>query len=211
MDNTYVISALEPQKKKKDRYNVYIDGEYSCSLSADSCVVFDIKPGKQIAEDELKRAVMSDNTQFAFDSAISLLSFKMRTRAELTHKLIAKKIDEQAVDAAMQKLDKYGYVNDVEYANEYVQSAIKAGRYGRKVIAYKLKQKGIDDDTLEEVMQALSGKEEKQAAKKHLLSLNKKYQNEDAYKKRTKIFSALARRGFDYDIINTILSEDDED
>mgnify|MGYP003977381387 FL=1 len=166
---------------------------------------------KQIAEDELKRAVMSDNTQFAFDSAISLLSFKMRTRAELTHKLIAKKIDEQAVDAAMQKLDKYGYVNDVEYANEYVQSAIKAGRYGRKVIAYKLKQKGIDDDTLEEVMQALSGKEEKQAAKKHLLSLNKKYQNEDAYKKRTKIFSALARRGFDYDIINTILSEDDED
>jgi regulatory protein len=211
MDNAYLISALEPQKKKKDRYNVYIDGEYSCSLSADSCVVFDIKTGRQIAEDELKRAVMSDNTQFAFDSAISLLSFKMRTRAELTEKLIGRKIDEKAIEAALKKLDKYGYVNDVEYANEYVQSAIRAGRYGRTVIAYKLKKKGIDEHTLEDAMRALTGELEKQAAKKQLMSLYKKYQNVDAYKKRTKIFATLARRGFDYDIINTILAEIEAD
>ena len=106
MESNYVISALEPQKKKKDRYNVFIDGEYFCSLSADSCIVFDIKPGREIEEDELKRAVLSDNTQYAFDCAISLISFKMRTKAELTEKLIGRKIDEQAIEAAREKLAK---------------------------------------------------------------------------------------------------------
>ncbi len=211
MESKYVISALEPQKKKKDRYNIFIDGEYACSLSADSCVVFDIKPGREIGEDELKHAVMRDNTQFAFDSAISLLSFRMRTKAELTEKLAGRKIDEQAIEAAMTKLAHYGYVNDESYADEYVQSAVAAGRYGRKVIAYKLKQKEIDKYTIEIVMQSFSSEEEKKAAKKQFVSLIKKYKNEDAYKKRTKIFAALARRGFDYDIINTLFSEENEE
>lgn len=211
MESKYVISAIEPQKKKKDRYNIFIDGEYSCSLGADSCVVFDIKPGREISEDELKHVVMSDNTQFAFDSAISLLSFKMRTKAELTEKLARRKIDEQAIEAAITKLKQYGYVNDEQYADEYVQSSIRAGRYGKKVIAFKLKQKGIDKQTIENVMQAFSSEEEKQAAKKQFVSLYKKYRNEDAYKKRTKIFAALARRGFDYDIINTLFSEENEE
>ena len=211
MESNYVISALEPQKKKKDRYNVFIDGEYFCSLSADSCIVFDIKPGREIEEDELKRAVLSDNTQYAFDCAISLISFKMRTKAELTEKLIGRKIDEQAIEAAMEKLAKYGYVNDEQYADEFLQSAVAAGRYGRKVIAYKLKKKGIDEPTIENVMQTFSSEEEKQAAKKQMELLNKKYQNEDAYKKRSKIFATLARRGFDYDIINTLFSEENED
>ena len=211
MEDMCVISALEPQKKKQNRYNVFIDGEYACSLSADSCVVFDIKAGKQICEDELKQAVMSDNTQYAFDSAVNLISFKMRTRSEIFEKLLNRKIDEQAIEAALEKLENYGYVNDRDYAAEYVRSAMNSGRYGKRVIEFKMKQKGIDDDVIEQALQIYTPDEEKQMARKLLVSLRRKYQDEDDFKKRRKIFSGLARRGFDYDIINTLLSEENED
>lgn len=207
----YVISALEPQKKKQNRYNVFIDGEYACSLGADSCVVFDIKAGKQISEEELKRAVMSDNTQYAFDSAVNLISFKMRTHGEIVEKLLNRKIDEQAIEAALEKLENYGYVNDKDYATEYVRSAMLSGRYGKRVIEFKMKQKGIDEDVLDQALQIYTPDAEKQMAKNQLVSLTKKYRDEEEYKKRRKIFSSLARRGFDYDIINTLLSEEMED
>jgi regulatory protein len=210
MENTYRITAIEPQKKKKDRYNVFVDGEYICALSAESCVKFDIKAGREIAVEALNSAVLSDNTQYAFDSAISLLSFKMRTRAELTEKLTARKINMQSIEEAIEKLAKYGYVNDTQYAQEFVQSAISSERYGRKVIAFKLKEKGIDETIIEDVMQTFSHEIETLIARKQLLIFKKKYLNEDKYKKRKKIYAALARRGFDYDIINTILYEEEE-
>ncbi len=209
MDNKLLISAVLPQKRKKDRYNIFIDGEYAASLGSESCVVFGIKTGALIDEGVFLKAIQSDNTKYAFDSAVFLLSHKMRTIHEITTKLAAKKIDEGAIDAAVEKLKEYGYLNDEEYAKEYVQSAILAAKYGRKVIEYKLKSKGISDEFIELAMRGFTFDIEKAIAEKNLSSLIKKHKDEDTMTQRRKIYAALSRRGFNYDIINTLLSEDE--
>lgn len=210
MDNQFVITAIELQKKKKDRYNIYIDGEYGCSLGAESVVVFKVKEGSTISEDELKKAIRTDNTKYAFDSAVNLLSYKMRTKNEIREKLLLKKIDEDAIEDALLKLESYGYVNDSTYAKEFVASSVASGRYGSKVIEHKLKQKGITDDIIGTALDEYTEDNEREIAAKQMVSLEKKYCGEDKRKGRQKIYSTLLRRGFSYDVINSVLAEDDD-
>ena len=208
MENRILISAVSPQKKKKDRYNIYVDGEYTASLGAEACAVFGIKTGAEVDADVLAKATLQDNTRYAFDSAISMLAHKMRTQLEISTRLADRGITDEAITAAMKKLIGYGYVDDAAYAEEYVDTAIAAANYGRRVIAYKLKEKGIDDALIETALAVYTYETEKKIAGKHVEKLRAKYANDKTA--RRKMFAALARRGFDFDMINTLLSGDED-
>lgn len=200
-----MVSAVEPQKKKKDRYNIYVDGEYFASLGAQALVTFGIREGAAVSVDTLKEAVAKDNAQYAFDSAATLLTHKTRTRSELVQRLKERGIDEAAVEHAMDKLASYGYVDDAAYAKEYVQSAVMTGRWGRKAVEYKLKEKGLDKSVIEKAMAAYTQEDEKELARKQLNAAAGRRQGVEAYKQRRKIFAALARHGFDYGVISELL------
>lgn len=197
-----LITAIEPQKKNKDRYNIFADGEYFASLGAESCVVFGVKSGEEINADRLREAVASDNERYAFDSAAKFLEYGMRTKREVEQKLAEKNIDADAIAAAVKKLGSYGYIDDEAYAKEFVESAMSSGK-SRRATEYALKEKGVERKTVAEVMSAFSYDAELEIAKKCALVL--KRQKKD----RRQAFAALARRGFDYDIISAVITEDE--
>lgn len=209
MEKELFITDVQPQKKKKDRYNIFIDGEYAASLGAETCVLYNIKQGQTVVEDDLKTAVCEDNTKYAFDSAANLLAHKMRTKSELVKRLKEKGIGSDAISAAIEKLAGYGYVDDSAYAKEYVESAVTAAKLGRRTVEYRLKEKGVDDDIIADALLTYTYETEKDIAKKNIETLMLRYRNDDAPTRRRKISQALARHGFDYDIINALLSGDD--
>lgn len=197
-----LITAVEPQKSGKERYNIFVDGEYFASLGAESCVVFGVKSGEQISEATLKQAIASDNERYAFDSAAKFLEYGMRTKREVEQRLAEKNIDAGAIEVAVSKLESYGYIDDAAYAREYVESAISSGK-SRRAAEYALKEKGVDRKAITEAMNAFTYDDELEIAKRNVLSL--KRQKKD----RRQMFASLARHGFDYDIISAVLSEDD--
>ena len=207
MEEKLTISAVEPQKRKKERFNIYADGDYVASLCAQTLVTFKLQTGTQIDAQTLANAVLQDNIQYAFDSAAALLAHKMRTRSELAHRLSDRGIGDEAIESALKKLESYGYVDDMAYAAEYVRSAVAEGRLGRRAVEYRLGEKGLSREVIEEAMELYTEKDEKEAAQKMLRLLLSR--NAGADKKR-KAYAALARHGFDYGIINTLLSGYDE-
>ena len=94
-----LITAKEPQKKKKDRFNIFVGGEYYASLGAEACAIFKIAAGEEINEEVLKKAVAKDNERYAFDSAVAMLAHSARTRHEIETRLLARNIDSHAVTA----------------------------------------------------------------------------------------------------------------
>ena len=208
MSNDIYISSIEPQKKKKDRYNVYTDGEYRCSLCAESLVVYDIKQGVSVSESIINEAVEADNYRYAFDSAAAILSYGMKTASQLKEKLMNKGIDESAIDKAIIKLEDYGYVNDEKYADDYVRSAVSEARFGRKVIEFKLKQKGLPNEVVSKAIEGYTQEDEQRIAHSRFLILKDKYKGEDKRKAMHKIYSSLMRLGFSYDVINSVLAEE---
>lgn len=209
METKLFISAIESQKKRKDRYNIYADGEYVASLGAQALVSFDLRIGSQVDEDTLLAAVLSDNVQYAFDSAVAMLARKMRTRSELEARLLERGISNEAIETALKKLEDYGYVDDSAYANEFVQSMMAAGRWGRRATEYKLKEKGLGQGVIDAAMTLYTEDDELIAAQRQLQPLLSRHAGEDKRKQRQKIYAALARHGFDYSIITSLLSEDE--
>ena len=203
------ITAIEPQKRKKDRYNIYADGEYVASLGAEAIVRIGLKTGTAIGQDELDSAVLADNVQFAFDSAVRLLTHGMRTRSELERRLREKGIAAKAIEPAIEKLASYGYVDDAAYAKEFVQSAIRTGRWGKLAVAQRLKEKGLTRSVIDAALAGYTDEDEKRIARRQLESRPVSI-GDDAHKQRQKAFAALSRHGFSYDMITALLSEADD-
>ncbi len=209
METTLTITSIEPQKKKKDRYNIFADGEYVASLGAEAVVRLNIKSGAVISQDALNAAVLEDNIKYAFDSAALLLSHSMRTRGELEQRLRDKGIADEAIEPAMDKLTAYGYVDDAAYAKEFVQSAVSVGRWGRIAVAHRLKEKRLDRALVDEAMAAYTDEDEQRNARTQLDTLMRGASG-DARKQRQKVFASLTRHGFSYDTISSIFSEADD-
>jgi len=87
-----------------------------------------------------------------------MLARREYPRAELRARLLARGIDAGEVDAALDELARRGLVSDARYAEAVVSQ--KAGRYGRRAIAYALKEKGVDATAASEALGALDGRDE---------------------------------------------------
>lgn len=49
-----MITAIEAQKRNKDKVNLYLDGEFACSLTAESVVRARLKIGQELSEERLR-------------------------------------------------------------------------------------------------------------------------------------------------------------
>ena len=201
------IDEIQPQKRKKDRYNLYADGQYVASLGAEALVTHGIRAGAEISASVLREAVEKDNAAYAFDCAAATLAHGMRTRSELSRKLKDRGIDEAAVETALDKLESYGYVNDATYAAEYVRSAMEAGRLGRMAVEYKLKEKGVPTAIVKEAMEAYDEEDEREIAQRQLARL---VRDGDLKEQRRRITATLIRHGFAYGVIASLFSEGEE-
>jgi len=207
MEEKLTITAIEPQKRKKNRYNIYADGEYIASLGDEAIVRASIKVGAAISQSAIDEAVLADNTQYAFDSAAALLAHGMRTRGDLEQRLRDRGIADAAIETAMNRLAAYGYVDDKAYAKEFVRCDMASGRWGRIVVAQRLREKKLSREIIDESLKAYTDEDEKKNARCQLQAFVSKNKDTDKRLVRQKAFAALTRHGFSYDIISELFSE----
>ena len=84
----------------------------------------------------------------AFELGVKYLSMRMRTEAEVRKYLEKKECPLNEIDAALESLREYKYVDDSKYCQMYFRAAAAKGR-GRQRIINELYTKGIDRDTAE--------------------------------------------------------------
>lgn len=145
----------------------------------------------------------------ALNTAANVLNYKNRSRRDLLRRLLEKDIDELDATWAVEKLCEMGYLNDVEYANTLVRTALAKG-YGARRVKDILKEKGISQEDIDVVMQAFSPNEEKLCA----YIQSKLYGKTPDRRELKKVSDGLFRRGFSWEEINAALrqytqSEDD--
>ena len=192
-----VITKIEKQKKNSKRWNLYIDGEFACGISEDTFLNFGFRTDDVISDETLNEVKRFDEYQFAKKSALDFLSYRIRSRKEIVDKL-----------KSIAHLEKLGLINDEEFARLLVQSSTGKNPSGKSVIRQKLYKKGISKEISESVLNNIFTEK---TEKSFVLDLFNKYKKKltglDKRQKRKKMFDYLARKGFDFDIINEILNE----
>ena len=90
--------------------------------------------------------------------AVRMLARRDYSRSELTQKLAHKGIPHEDIEQALDALAAAGYLSDARYANAVV--AQRSGRYGKRAIAYALREKGISAPDAQVAMAPLADTDE---------------------------------------------------
>ena len=203
-----LITKIEKQKKNNKRYNLYIGGEFYCGLYDDTILKFGIASGDDISVEKLQH--IRDFDEYIYGKKISFdyLSYRIRTTAEIKKKLKSKDISPVIIEKVINHLNELGLLNDEEFAKQLITEKIKNKPAGKRLLQQKLFEKGISKQVSEtSISKFLTEEAEKQMALKVYDKLKPKLKGIEKQKAKQKIYETLARKGFEYDIINEIIRE----
>ena len=136
--------------------------------------------------------------------ALRFLERMDRTEHELAIKLKDKGYDDDEINDAIGFVKSYNYVNDKRFTEHFIE--IHIGSKSRRRINYDLKNKGINDNLIEDAWYKFEPYDEKNLIIKQLL---KKVdpENPPEFNELQKIKSSLVRKGFNLSDINSVVSE----
>ena len=195
------ITQISAQQKNKDRCNIFIDGEYSFSVSTETVYKFYLKTGKELSEEEITAIKEDGERTSALNRATEYLSKVYKTRKQVKDYLLKKGYSDDAVYYAVARLTETGYINDSEYARRYFETASK--NQGKKLSAYKLMAKGVRKDVIDEAYEkAAVPSKENAAAVAEKYMRNKEINKENL----AKTYRYLIGSGFSYDEASEAIS-----
>jgi regulatory protein len=85
------------------------------------------------------------SSEAAYSAAIKKLARQPQSRATLAHKLVRQGFEPEAVDAALDRAQGDGYLDDEEFARSLVRRRSTSRGYG--LIAAELRSKGVEDSS----------------------------------------------------------------
>ncbi len=154
------------------------------------------KGGMPFDEEAFALFIKERSYPFAMDKAVALLSMRARTEKEIVDALRKNTYPEETIARVMQRLHEAGYINDAQFAAQYSASRISRG-LGARRIRMDLRMKGVDVQTIDQVVSQLDAEDILSSAIK---AAKKAAHGKDFNDRadRQKILAALARRGYDY-------------
>lgn len=197
---TGTITAMEVQKKDKERVNVYLDGKYAFGLAAIAAAR--LKRGQVLSDREIEELLREDSFQKAYDKALHFLSYRPRSQDEVRRYLQRKKVLPLISQAVLARLTKAGLLDDLAFARYWVENRENFNPRGARMLRYELCQKGVDEAI---IAQALRGINEEESAYRAIAKRGRRLRHLDRQSFRRKLSPFLQRRGFTYEAINQAL------
>ena len=201
-----VITKIEAQKRKEDRVNIYVDEKFFMAIYKELVFTFNLKKGDNIDEEYLKKILKDEMFLKGKNKALNILSKASQSEKKIREKL-NEDFEEDAVDDVIDFLKKYNFINDGELASKIVNTNVNLNKYGKNKIKQNLYNKGIEKSAIDEAISEIDYDAEFENA---LYLAQKRYdrvKNEDPKKAYAKIANHLAYKGFNYDIIKSVLNK----
>ena len=135
---------------------------------------------------------------FALEKAVSQLASRARTEKEIVDCLRKNAYPEETIAKVMSRLQSSGYIDDADFAAQWTAIRTSKG-LGVRRIRMELRQKGIDQ---QEIDQAVSAIDENELLSGAMKAAQKASCGKDLSSPadRQKIIAALARRGYDFSL-----------
>ena len=213
---TIIISRIEPQKKKKNRFNLYTEEKFLLGVSDQSLITFNLHTGKSLTASILKKIKQAEQIISTREQAFRFLARRPHTKKELELKLYNKNFDVHLIKNIIKDLEEKKYIDDRAFTTSFIQDEIQIKKNGPNLIKHRLLIKGIEKELIEVTMATLYDVT--------LQWSNCKYQAEKKYKslkshpvikQRQKLAAYLRQKGFNWDMIQTSISqfirEDDDE
>lgn len=196
------ITAITPQLKDKTRCNIFVDGRFYCGLSLELTIKNRLKVGQIVSEEQLGAIQLEGEKAQALDKALTHISATRKTEKQIRDFLAKKGYLPAVCDYVVGKMRGYNFLNDGEYAEEYVSRA--ATKKGGRLIKMELKAKGVSETEIDAALGTLDEETQVAAA----TSILQKYMRGKTADRETllKAFRYLMSKGYDYETARSALT-----
>ncbi len=199
------ITALIPQSRRPQTYNLFLDGNYAFSLSLDLIIKLKLSSGQILSPVQLNDLLYQVYFEKLWRLALNYLSFRPRSSFEVRRKLenylfqssfgYSEKIDSATlVSALITKLQTHQFLDDFKFTLWFLENRLNFKLKSRRELTQELIQKGIDQALINQALSQLHYNETE--ILKRLLA--KKINH---YSSSRQLLNYLLRRGFNLDII----------
>lgn len=190
----------------KSRYRVVLDEEKFFVLYSGELRRFRMEQGGEVTEDVYEQIVHEILPKRAKLRCMNLLKAKDYTRKQLEDKMKQGGYPDRVIEEALAYVESYGYINDGNYARNFIEYHI--GTKSRRRIESDLQQKGIRKELISQTFDELleEGLEIDETAQIQKFLLKKNFHAKTATdKERQKMYGFLYRKGFRSDAISRAL------
>lgn len=211
MDEKKIITDIQLQQKRKDRFSIFLDDEFAFGLHQDVLIKACIAKGDQLSEKQIADILELEERRAAKEKAYRLLAVRPRSKKELTDRLRQAGFAESEIEYVLQDLIRLKLINDREFAAMFARNRMITKPCGEFLLMQELRKKGIGDaDIALAVQEAYKEKSEYDVAWQVAAKSKKKQIRLDKEKAQKRVTDFLMRRGFHWDIVKDVMEHWDE-
>ena len=210
------ITSIEPQKRRKGRFNIYVDGQFSFALDENLLAKNMLAVGKSLTDDQIEKLIKENEAGKLFDASLRFLSYRPRSEKEVADFLVKKiaksekiKFTEASqspvISQIITRLKKQSFLNDKEFADWWVKARTSSQPKGPYLIKRELAGKGIDKEIIEKAISKI--KNQTELGRNVIEKKIKTWKKLTNLELKNKIYQHLARRGFDSAAIKEVIAQ----
>lgn len=199
-----LVTAIKQQLKKQQYYSIFIDREFSFSLSENQLIDHNVHKGDELSLGQIEAFKELTNSSKAYSKALNYLSFRPRSVHEVQKYLGESEFSEAQAAYAISELLSRGYLDDRAFAESWLRSRRALKYRSKRVLIQELAQKGVEKDLVEQVM---ADNPEELTDEATIAELIEKKRLLTRYPNQQKLISYLMSQGFAYGSIRIALEE----
>lgn len=199
------ITDIKQQLRRADRYSIYIDGKYAFSLGELEILNTGIRLNMELTPVELNELRGRAEEDKAYDRVLGLLALRPRSSREVTDYLKRKKYEPETVTAILNKLSERGMINDLTFAQWWVEQRRALKAMSKRRLQQELRKKYISTEIINEVLG--NDETDEQEVLKAVVAKKRQLAR---FQDDLKLMQYLSRQGYNYDDIKAVLHSDEE-
>ncbi len=176
-----------------------LDNDDVFTLSEDVFFQNSFHVGDQLSSEMLSSMQYEDSMLRSKQAALNLLSYRKRSKAELSRRLKEKGFQESIIKDTLNTLLSKGYVNDEAFAKSFARDKVRQSKIGPIKLTIELKKHGITDTVLKRTEDSVYA----EFPISHIIHnlIQKKGYNLNEPDEKNKCIQFLQRKGFPLDAI----------
>ncbi len=223
--NDQTITKITAGVKDPNRANIFLDGRFAFSLDIAQVVDLEVKVGQKVDEKRLVELRSASEFGKLYQRTLEWALARPRSESETRDYLRQRKLRRSALNwqreregkkplpelqddtmvLVLKRLVEKKYVDDLKFAQYFIENRRLRKGISPRRLKMELKQKGIEDDLIQQVTD-LTERTEEEEILKVVRKKRKKYDD-------TKLIAYLVRQGFDLqksrDAVERYVPEDD--
>lgn len=189
------ITKISTQKKA-GRYNIDLDGKFAFGVAESTIVRFGLEKNKELTDTTIEEILATDKVAVAYNKAIIFLGSRLRSQKQVADKLKNLNYQPDVIQQVIEILVKQKYLDDQQYAQAFLNTQLKTADKGIGNISYQLIQDGIDQQTVEQLVNQVAQASWQEQADRVAKKLSKKNQRQSVNAKRNSIYQSMIGKGF---------------